>query len=76
METALKNCDLWLYADDTCIFYSLQNVKFIETDLNYVFNNFCEWLKITNSLYILEKIKLKVFCSKEEKNLSLNITRN
>ena len=30
MKTELKNCDLWLYADDTCILYSHQNVKFIE----------------------------------------------
>ena len=29
MKTALKNCDLRLYTDDTCILYSHQNVKFI-----------------------------------------------
>ena len=30
MKTALKNCDLRLYKDDTCIPYRHQNVKFIE----------------------------------------------
>ena len=29
-EEALKNCDLRLYAYDTCILYSYQNVKFFE----------------------------------------------
>ena len=39
MKTALKNCDLRLYANDTCILYSHQNIKFIERNLNYDFNN-------------------------------------
>ena len=39
MKIALKNCDLRLYADDTCILYSHQNAKFIERNLNYGFNN-------------------------------------
>ena len=43
MKAALKNFDLRLYADDACILYSHQNVKFIERNLNYDFNNLCEW---------------------------------
>ena len=39
MNTALKNCDLRLYADDTCVLYSHQNVKVIERNLNHDFNN-------------------------------------
>ena len=50
MKTALKNCDLRLYADDTCILYSHQNFKLIERNLNYDFNNLCERL-IDNKLY-------------------------
>ena len=41
MKTALKNCNLWLYTDDTCILYSHQNVKLIKRNLNYDFNNLC-----------------------------------
>ena len=37
MKTTLKNCDPRPYADDTCIFYRHQNVKFIERNLNYGF---------------------------------------
>ena len=39
----MKNFDLRLYADDTRILYSHQNVKFIEKKLNYDFNNLCWW---------------------------------
>ena len=63
METALKNCGLRLYTDHTCIFYSLQNVKFIETDLNYVFNNFL-WMVKDNKLSIYfgeDKTKIILF---------------
>ena len=35
MKAALKNCDLRLCADDTCIIYCHQNVKFIERNLTY-----------------------------------------
>ena len=51
MKTALKNCDLWLYTNDTCILHSHQNVKFIERNLNYDFNNLGEWF-IDNKLSI------------------------
>ena len=36
-KTALKNCGLWLYADNMGILYSHQNVKAIE--INSDFNN-------------------------------------
>ena len=51
MKTVLKNCDLRLYADDMCILYSHQNVKFNDRSLNYDFNNHCEWF-IDNKLSI------------------------
>ena len=78
MKTALKNCDLRLYADDTHILYSHQNVKFIEINLYYAFNNFCEWF-IDNKLSIHlgeDKIKYILFKRGNKFNLSLNITRN
>ena len=51
MKTALKNFDLRFYADDACIIYSHKNVKFIERNLSYDFNNLCQWF-IDNKLFI------------------------
>ena len=48
MKTVLKNCDLRLYADDMCILYSHQNVKFNDRSLNYDFSNHCEWFIDSN----------------------------
>ena len=78
MKKALKNCDLWLYADDTCILYSHQNVTFIERNLNYDFNNPCEWF-IGNKLSIHfgeDKTKSILFKRGNKSNFSLSITRN
>ena len=78
MKTALKNCDLRLYANDTCILYSHQNVKFIERNLNHDFNNLCEWF-IDNKLSIHfgeDKTKSILFKRRNKSDLSLNITRN
>ena len=78
MKRALKNCDLRLYADDTCILYSHQNVKFIEKKLNHDFNNLCEWFIDTKlSIHFGEdKTKSILFKRGNKSNLSLNITRN
>ena len=78
MKTALNNCDLRLYQDDTCILYSHQNVKFIEWNLNYDFNNLCEWL-IDKKLSIHlggDKTKSILFKWQNKSNLTLNIIRN
>ena len=78
MKTALKNCDLRLYADDTCILYSHQNFKFIERNLNYDFNNLCKWF-IDNKLSIHfgeDKTKSILFKRGNKSNLSLNVTQN
>ena len=52
IKPGLKNCDFRLYANDTYILYSHQNVRLIERNLNYDFNNLCEWF-IDNNLSIL-----------------------
>ena len=78
MKTALKNCNLRLYADVACILYSHQNVRFIERNLNYDFNNLCEWF-IDNKLSVHfgeDKIKNILFKRGNKSDLSLNITRN
>ena len=78
MKTALKNCDLYLYADDACILYSHQNVNFFEINLNHDFNNLCEWL-IDNklSIHFGEDKTKSILCKRGNKsNFSLKITRN
>ena len=75
MKTALKNCDHRLYADDTCILYSHESVKFNERSLGYDYNNLCEWF-IDNKLSIHfgeDKTKSILFKRGNKFNLSLNI---
>ena len=77
MKTALKNCGLRLYADDTCILYSYQNVKFIEKNLNYDSNNLCECF-IDNKLSIdcgEDKTKSILFKRRNKSNLIKHNTR-
>ena len=78
MKTALKNYDLQLYAEDTCILYSHRNVTFLKRILNFDFNNLFEWF-IDNRLSIHfgeDKTKNILFKRRNKSNLSIIITRN
>ena len=48
MPQAVK-CDLYLYADDTCLTFQHENVKEIEDQLNLNFSSLCGWF-IDNKL--------------------------
>ena len=37
-------CDLFLYADDTCLTFQHENVKEIENQLNSNFSSLCHWI--------------------------------
>ena len=50
MSQAMK-CDLFLYADDTCVTFQHENVKEIEDQLNLNFSSLCNWF-IDNKLSI------------------------
>ena len=50
MPMAVK-CDLFLYADDTCLVFQSKNVKDIEKQLNEDFSNICDWF-VDNKLTI------------------------
>ena len=50
MPQAVK-CDLFLYADDTCLTFQHENVKEIEDQLNLNFSNLSDWF-IDNKLSI------------------------
>ena len=41
-------CDLFLYADDTCLVFQSKNVKDIEKQLNKDFANICDWFVDNN----------------------------
>ena len=72
MKTALKNCDIRLYAYDPCILYSHRNVKMIERNLNSDFSNLCQWF-IVNKLSIHfgeDKTKSTVFKRRNKSNSS------
>ena len=45
------NCDLFLYADDTCLIFQHENVKEIEDQLHLNFSGLCDWF-IKNKLSI------------------------
>ena len=45
------NCELYLYADDSCLVFQHKNVKEIENKLNKDFSNLCEWF-VDNKLSI------------------------
>ena len=60
------DCDLFLYADDTCLGFTDKNVKTIEDNLNRNFNSLCDWF-VENKLSIHfgeDKTKSIVFGSK------------
>ena len=78
MKSAINDWELRLYADDTCILFSNQNVSSIEKHLNVDFNSLCEWF-IDDKLSINlgeDKTKYILFKKGKKKYHALNITRN
>ena len=77
MKSVLTDCGLRLYADDTCLISSDENVSFIEKHLNTDFNSLCEWF-IDNKLSMhLREYKTFILFKKGKKQYpALNITRN
>ena len=59
-------CNLYLYADDSCLVFQHKNVKEIEKQLNKDFSNLCDWF-LDNKLSIHfgeEKTKSILFANK------------
>ena len=65
-------CDLFLYADDTCLVFQSKTVEDIEKQLNEDFANICDWF-VDNKLSIhfgKDKTNSILFASKRKiKNL-------
>ena len=51
LPQAVADCDVRLYADDTCISFTHKNIPTIELKLNTDFNNLCDWF-VDNKLSI------------------------
>ena len=73
------DCDLFLYADDSCLVFTATDLKTIEETLNENFNSLCDWF-VENKLSIHfgeDKTKSIIFGSKKKlKNLeALDIQR-
>jgi len=51
MPMAVSKCDLFLYADDSCLVFQHKNVKEIEKVLTEEFKDLCEWF-VDNKLSI------------------------
>ena len=61
-------CNLFLYADDTCLVFQSKNVNDIEKQLNEDFANICDWF-VDNKLSIHfgeDKTKFILFASKRK----------
>ena len=62
------NCELLLYADDTCLIFQHKDVKVIEKQLNGNFRSICDWF-VDNKLSIHfgeDKTKSILFSSKNK----------
>ena len=51
LPQAVTDCDVRLYADDTCISYTNKKIPEIEVKLNKDFNSLCDWF-VNNKLSI------------------------
>ena len=79
MPQAVK-CELFLYADDSCLVFQHRNEKVIEEQLNKDFANLCDWF-VDNKLSIHfgdDKTKSILFASKMKVKMiaKLDITYN
>ena len=64
------NCNLYLYADDSCLLYIGKDIKVIENNLNKDFNSLCNWF-VENKLSIHfgeDKTKSILFGTKRRLN--------
>ena len=62
------DCDLLLYADDSCLVFTGPDVKTIESHLNRNFNSLCDWF-VENTLSIHfgeDKTKSIIFGSRKK----------
>ena len=78
IKSAVTDCVLRLYTDDTCFLFSHKNAILIEKHINFDFNSLCEWFVDKKlSIYLGEdKIKCILLKKRKKQYSSLNNTRN
>ena len=59
------DCELLLYADDTCIIYQHKDITEIETALNKNVSMLCDWLVDKKLSIHFQRIKQNQFCLAE-----------
>ena len=62
------DCDLLLYADDSCLVFTGPDLKTIEANLNKNFNSLCDGSLKINQASILVKIKQNLLFSVHKKS--------
>ena len=75
MSQAVK-CDLFLYADDTCLVCQHKDINKIENQLNEDFSNICDWF-VDNKLSIHfgeDKTRSILFVSKFKRKTIKSVT--
>ena len=68
------DCDLFLYADDTCLLFQHKDLERIKEELTKNFSNICDWF-VDNKLSIQfgeDKTKSILFSTKNIKNKNWN----
>ena len=72
------NCDLSLYADDTCLLFQHKDLEWVKEELTKNFFNICDWF-VGNKLSIHfgeDKTKSILFSTKNRKRKTGNSTFN
>ena len=59
MSQAVK-CNLFLYADDTCLVYQHRDINEIEKQLNKDFESICDWLVDWFAILAMTKLSLYI----------------
>ena len=62
------------FADDTCISYANKNLKTLESNINYDLKSVTEWLRANRLSLNVDKTKLLLFCSTNNKQVEDNIS--
>ena len=64
-------CDLYLYADDSCLLFQHKNVTEIKKQLTKDFNNICDWFVDDKLSIHFEEDKTKSTLFSSKRNLKL-----
>ena len=64
LQSAVANCNVKLYADDTVLYNFGNNVEDVTLNMQTSLNNFCQWCKVNKLTINTKKTKLMAFGSR------------